>query len=244
MKTLTVFSSLVFLLCAGCSTTYYIPRDSRSDLFVEARRNMQGRKVNITPTEGSAFSLDSLSLRSDTLVGRHHDTHAAVALLLSNVDEIDVTSVLQGIWRGIIRTVAISATVGILGGVSYVQSLSEDQRSVAWGYVALFGVVGALEGARFLSTDHYRFVEQGNPRIGEQTHFVANENLGMEGISPSEVITLKLFPVEEETPEAISIPWDGKFHWLPKSKIKFERLPGGLINLTVPKSLLEATQEK
>ena len=214
MKTMTILCLVSLLLSQGCSTMHYVPRDPWAREFVLANGDIEG--LDIKTVGGSRLKLDRPTLRADTLSGYDHDTHAVVAFPLSDVDQIALTSVARGVVRG--------ADIGFPSGE----------------YMAF----GAMVGAITLSTETYKFVEEVDPRLGNETHYAPDEDPRLRGLLPSEVITLESWPLQDETPEAVSILWDRKPLWLSKSRIKFERLSGGLGNLTVPRSLLEPPRDK
>ena len=129
--------------------------------------------------EGSSFSLDRLSLRSDSLVGFDVNNNAEVVLPLSKVDEITLTSVLRGAGRGALRGIAIGGGVGLLLGAGF-------ENNMVFGVVAgaFYGAItGVIAGAFTLSSDNYRLVAKGDPRV--------TSKWTPEELTPSQMITLK-----------------------------------------------------
>jgi hypothetical protein len=176
------------LLLMGCSTTYYVPRDPGAGEFVEAMGKMEGSTAVVYSIEGSEFSLDRLTVRSDSLVGYDPDNNVEVVLPLSKVDEIALTSVVRGAGRGAVRGIAIGGGIGLLLGAAF-------GNDMVFGAVAgaFYGAItGVIAGAFTLSNDNYRMVAKGDSRItGKWTS---------EEMAPSQMITLKSWPLKEETP--------------------------------------------
>jgi hypothetical protein len=243
MRILTMLCFFALLIFAGCTTTYYVPRDPDADEFIEARGNIGGRAAAVITLKGNYLRLDSMLLRADSLVGYDRDTHSAVVIPLLDVDEITATSIMRGFGRGVGQGIAIGGSFGLLTGVAFGGSGGGSDKGSgairgAFGGAFLGGIPGAVSGALFLSTEHYRFVNGGDFRIGRKS-----EKAALEGLSLSQIITLKLSALQDETPEAVSILWNGKPIWLPKSKIRIER-GEGMISLTVPIRLLDPLWEK
>jgi hypothetical protein len=204
---------------------------------------MERRTVIVMPIEGNDFGCDSLRFVSDTLKGYDHDTQMPVKIPLSNVFEIIVTDVWRGDVRGFFTGSAIGGGVGLFVGT--IHPFTDEYSYEALEGCALLGALGGIwSGSVDFSTYHYRFGEKEDYSIERETQYKLDKHPALYGVPPSQVVTLLSWPLHEETQEAISILWEGKPIWPLKFKIEFERLAGGKINLAVPKSLLEAPQEK
>ncbi|HVN79438.1 MAG TPA: hypothetical protein VMW38_10605 [Terriglobia bacterium] len=235
---------LALLLSAGCSTTHIVPRDPGSIGFITTKARLEGEAVVVKRIEGDDITLDLLSIQTDTLVGYSRARQESVKVPLSDVDEITANHPMRGAGRGLLLGIAGGCIIGGLFDqidwplLPFSEHLPHDHDNLKVGVIE-GGLLGMIVGASSYSTEHYLLGEERFERLTNDT-LTRQENYGLEGLSPSEVITLKSWPIHEETSEAISILWGGKPVWLPKSRIKFERLRGGLINLAVPKSLMEA----
>jgi len=232
-----------FTICffLGCSTTSLVPRDSLDREFAHARRAISGHTGVVRTTEGRTFDLDSLALTCDSLGGYVRGTRTYSTVPLSSVDEISFDdkgdAALRGALIGAGGGAALWATLGLvvrakLGGPSEsVPSLAGVGAVISSPICAFYYMIN--ESARY-----YRFTDK-HPHLAE-----TGDSLNVENLPSSEVITLKGWPLEDETPESLRISWNGKHVWLPKASIKVERLPGNRVSLAIPKELLEASDEK
>jgi hypothetical protein len=237
MKSQTIPCVLAIIFLVGCSTTYYVPRDPGTGEFIEAKGDMEGRTGVVTDIMGGSHALDSLFFRADTVAGYDCDTHALVLLPLSQVDKVNFTSILRGIGRGVPWGLAIGGSFGLIMAATDKDPHPLFNREANIGMGVFGGVIGGMEvGIVHLSAEQYRFENEGDSK--------ARKEPTLEELAPSQIVNLRSWPLEQETPESISILWKGKPVWLPRAKIKFERLAGGLIDLTVSKNLLEHSSEK
>jgi len=231
----SLFASFLFF---GCSTSYYVPRDPGADDFVEATGRIDGSSAVAYSIEGNEYDIERLTLKSDSLVGYDRESKALIALPISSVDEIVLTSILRGIGRGALRGLEIGGSIGLFLGIPGAIE-NKDAGYVGAGAVSgamLGAATGAIAGFFALPNEHYRILSRDDARVAKKAKH--------SDVSSSDLVTLKSWPVLEETPDSLFIKWDRQSLRLPKSHIKFERLAGGLINLTVSKSLLESSNEK
>ena len=228
MKPCPVLSCLGLIL-AGCSTTYDVPRDTRTDAFEEARESIDGRSIQVTRVRGAAIMLDSASLIADTIAGLAQETCMRVALPLTGVNTIMVSNSGRGILRGTLQGAAIVGGSALVLGIAVAASPQEGLVQFDAGAAGLLTLAGVVSGA--LLGGVYG-------AVGFSTYTYTVDEWNEDDSKPSKSRRLFLRSFQDETPGAVCIAYRGKLIWLPKSEVKIER-DGEYILLTVPERLLD-----
>src|SRR5512140_581179 len=161
MKAIMVSSIFTMLFLTGCSTTYYI-WDEREE-FRDARENLHLSRSTVRLLNGKEISLDSTVLQSSSIAGVTTEGGERQELPLSQVQEISITHVGRGAWRGAKGGLLAGTSIGLMLGAGmsvggFLEPRTREDAFLLGGAAgALTGLIfGPIAGMAFLSTEYYQ----------------------------------------------------------------------------------------
>lgn len=217
MKVKFISFIVSLFLIIGCSHSYVLTKESKSDFESLFNKRASGKKGEIITKDNKRIKAKNIQVSNDTAFWKSLYVPKMYKVALNEVQKILVTGPhprAKGLIYGALIGFAIGGTIGLISGddpsagqIPWIEGpgLYADEKAVILGTV--FGLTGGMIGAIAAPTVQDEFI------IDEKTS--------------RKYYLLRDVQISDETETSIQIQWQGKMVWLNKSEVIIRRIDDG-----------------